>query len=113
MKHVKVVVIGLDLGKQHVRSYQYIDGIVIMVICDVDPARLEGVGNRYGGERRETDFCCLIADPDMDVISICFCDNFHLEQVVSDCPHEKHVTIENPIALYRQDAEVMPKQLKL
>ena len=107
MKNLKAAVIGLGVGEQHVRSYQSIEGVEVTAICDIDTTRLEEVGNRYGIGRRETDFRRLTEDPDIDVISICSYDNFHAEQAVSAFRHEKHVMIEKPIALYRQDAEAI------
>ena len=98
-------VIGLGVGKQHLKRYREIDGVEVDAICDIDPGRLDDVGACYGIERRYTDYRFLTEDSDIDVVSICSYDDAHVEQAVSAFRHGKHVMIEKPVALNRPDAE--------
>ncbi|MGQ0803885.1 MAG: Gfo/Idh/MocA family protein [Actinomycetota bacterium] len=102
---LRVGVIGLGVGEQHLVSYESIPGCKVVSVCDIDPTRLRDVGERYGIAGQHTDYRKVTEDPDVDVISICSYDDVHAEQAISSLRHGKHVMIEKPIALRRSDAE--------
>lgn len=105
MKRLRAGIIGLGVGEAHVRSYQAIEGVEVSAICDIDPARLEEIGDRYGVESRHTDFRAVTEHPDIDVVSICSYDDAHAEQLLSAFRHGKHVMVEKPVVLHRHEAE--------
>lgn len=98
MMDLKIGVIGLGVGEQHVLSYQAIPGCDVVAVCDIDPAKLQDVGGRYGVAQRFDDYRRITEDPSIDVVSICTFDEDHAEQAVSAFRHGKHVMIEKPIA---------------
>lgn len=105
MKELRVGVVGLGVGERHVVSYQAIPGVEVAAICDLDEARLDEVGDRRGIARREVDYRKITEDPTIDVVSICSYDDAHVEQAISSFRNDKHVMIEKPLALHRDDAE--------
>ncbi|OAN52769.1 hypothetical protein A6A04_15845 [Paramagnetospirillum marisnigri] len=104
MKPLKAAVIGLGVGEQHVLSYQSIPGVEVAAVCDIDPAKLAEVADRRGVAVRHADWRKVTEDPDIDVVSICSYDCDHAEQAVSAFEHGKHVFVEKPVALNREDA---------
>ena len=104
-------VIGLGVGEAHVRSYQAIEGVEVAAVCDVDPARLEEIGNRYGVAGRHTDARAITENPDIDVVSICSYDDRHAEQLVSAFRNGKHAMVEKPVCLHRREAEAVFRAL--
>ncbi|MEW5728880.1 MAG: Gfo/Idh/MocA family oxidoreductase, partial [Pseudomonadota bacterium] len=87
------------------RSYQAIPGVEVAAICDIDPARLDEIGDRYGVSERHTDPARITAHPDLDVISICSYDDAHAAQVVAALDHGKHVMVEKPVVLHPAEAD--------
>lgn len=106
-KTLKVGVIGLGVGEQHVIGYKAIDGCEIASVCDVDPDKLSEVANTHDIPGWHSDYRRITEDPDIDVVSICSYDDAHAEQAVSAFRNGKHVMLEKPVALHRHEAEAI------
>ncbi len=102
---LRVGVIGLGVGEQHVIGYNAIEGCEVVAVCDTDPAKLTEVGDRQEIGERYEDARRITEHPDIDVVSVCSHDNAHPEQAISAFTHGKHVMVEKPLALHRRDAE--------
>lgn len=100
-------IIGLGVGEAHLRSYQAIDGVEVRAICDIDRARLDEIGDRYGVSRRFLDFRDISEDPEIDLVSICSYDDAHAAQLLSAFRNGKHVMVEKPVVLHRAEAEAV------
>ena len=101
---LKIGVIGLGVGEQHVIGYQAIDGCEVVAVCDQDPGKLAEVADRQDIPERHTDPRHVTEHPDIDAVSICSWDDAHADQAVSAFRHGKHVMVEKPVALRREDA---------
>lgn len=106
-RSLKAGVIGLGVGERHVVGYQSIPGVEVAAICDVRPDHLTVVADRRGVARRYTDWRKLVADPDIDVISVCSYDDAHAEQVIAAFRNGKHVFVEKPLALHPRESEAI------
>lgn len=104
-KKLKAGIIGLGVGERHLRTYQSIPEVSVQAICDIDPARLKEVGDRYGIEERYIDSKRITEHSDIDVVSICSYDDCHAAQTISAFDHGKHVMVEKPVVLFRGEAE--------
>ena len=102
---IRAGVIGLGVGEQHALAYQALPGVELRAVADIDPIHLDGVANRLGVARRFTEWRKVTEDPDIDVVSICSWDDAHAEQAISAFENGKHVMVEKPLCLNRQDAE--------
>ncbi|MCW0234935.1 MAG: Gfo/Idh/MocA family oxidoreductase [Ferrovibrio sp.] len=104
---MRVGIVGLGVGEAHLRSYESLPDCEVSVICDIDPDRLQLIGNRYGVARRTTDWRHVTEATDIDIVSICSYDDAHSEQCISAFQNGKHVFVEKPVALFRRDAEAI------
>lgn len=102
-------VIGLGVGERHVAAYQEHPSCEVVGICDLDPDRLVTVGERNDVAYRTTEFRGITEHPDIDLVSICSYDDAHVEQAISALRCGKHVMIEKPISLRRDEAELLLK----
>ncbi len=107
MRPLKLGVIGLGVGEQHVLGYQRIPGCEVVAVCDIDPAKAAEVATRREVPRWFTDYRRITEHPGIDAISICSFDDHHAEQAVSAFRHGKHVMIEKPVALDHRQAEAI------
>jgi L-ribulose-5-phosphate 3-epimerase len=117
---VGVGVVGLGfMGQRHVVAYNAAarDGCPCRVVgvCDPDPTRLSGragagsAGNIAGGEgealfepgvvRATTDFEHLLADPAVELVSVCTYTDSHVELATRALGAGKHVLVEKPVAI--------------
>lgn len=105
MNLLRVGIIGLGVGEQHLKTYKGLQDIEVTAICDINTAHLETVANRYDVQGRHSDFRKITENPNIDVVSICSYDDQHAVQAISAFNNGKHVMVEKPVALYRHEAE--------
>ena len=106
-RKLKIGVIGLGVGEQHVIGYQRIPNVEVTDICDIDPSVLKIVGDRNDVPNRHQDYKQITENPNIDVVSIASYDNGHAIQAISAFENGKHVMIEKPLALNRHEAEAI------
>ena len=106
-RKLKIGVIGLGVGEQHVIGYQRIPNVEVTDICDIDPSVLKIVGDRNDVPNRHQDYKQITENPKIDVVSIASYDNCHAIQAISAFENGKHVMIEKPLALNRHEAEAI------
>jgi predicted dehydrogenase len=105
MSELRVGIIGLGVGEQHIAGYEAHPAARVTALCDMDPARLDEVAQRHPGRRLFTDAAELIADPELDAISIASYDSSHFEQVAAALRAGRHAFVEKPLCLHRADAD--------
>lgn len=94
-------VIGLGVGERHIVGYKEIPDVTVAACCDIDSDKLSAVAERQAVPHQYTDYRDLLADPSIDMVSICSYDDAHVEQAVAAFEAGKHVFCEKPIALDR------------
>lgn len=104
-REVRVGVIGLGVGERHVAGYNAVPSCTVGAVCDIDPLRAAEVADRWGIERRSTDYRTITEAEDIDAVSVCSYDDAHAEQALSALRNGKHVMVEKPIVVLRSDAE--------
>ena len=104
---LKIGVVGLGVGEQHVIGYQAIPGCEVVAVCDIDAEKLAAVADRNDVAERYTDARKVTEHPAIDVVSICSYDDAHAQQVISALRAGKHVMVEKPLTLHRKDAEAI------
>ena len=105
MRPLKIGVVGLGVGEQHVIGYKAIPGCEVVAVCDIDADKLATVAERRDIAERYTDARKVTEHPAIDAVSICSYDDAHAQQVISALRAGKHVMVEKPLTLYRKDAE--------
>lgn len=91
-----VGVVGLGVGEQHARAFAAHPAVRTVKVCDLDHGRAEDVAARTDVEVAR-DFESIVADPDLDIVSIASFDDAHFEQVCRSLSAGKHVFVEKPL----------------
>jgi predicted dehydrogenase len=81
------------------------------VLCDIDAAKLADVGARHPGKTLSTDPAAVLADPDIDIVSIASYDSAHGEQVVAAIRAGKDVFVEKPLCLLDEEFDAIDRAL--
>ncbi|GIK15776.1 MAG: oxidoreductase [Planctomycetota bacterium] len=121
---LRVGVVGLGfMGATHVRAYLRAEraGVCRLVaVCDRSPQRTERLGATGGnldldvgaGEtadlrsvRRYTDAAALLADAEVDAVSVCTHTPTHVELSIAAVRAGKHVLVEKPVAIRSAEVE--------
>ncbi len=98
-KRLSVAVVGLGIGKSHIREAyrKHVDKFDISAICDVNPDTLKSVGDSFGIEKRLTSFEDVLADPATEIVDICTPPFTHYDMIVQALDAGKSVICEKPL----------------
>jgi predicted dehydrogenase len=102
-----VAVIGLGVGQQHAEVYARRPDCRLVALCDLAADALERVGPRFPEAARVRDAATVLADPRIDVVSIASYDDVHAAQVIAALEHGKHVFVEKPLCLRRDEFDAI------
>lgn len=92
---LNAAVIGLgSMGLNHTRVYREIDGVALVAVADTDPSRLQLVS----GPRRYDDYRRLLAEENVDLLSVCVPTRLHHEVALAAIEKGVSTLIEKPIA---------------
>ncbi len=96
-KKIGYAVLGLGIGMAHADAAYAYDRADLVAVCDIDEKRLSKAARKYSGVTTYTDFEVLLADPRVDVISICLPSAMHADYAVRAMEAGKHVLVEKPL----------------
>lgn len=97
-------VIGLGVGTAHLEAYSAHPRGRVVAVCDLDSAKREAARRGDAAVRSFEHADELLADPEIDVVSIASYDDKHAEQTLAALRAGKHVFVEKPLCLNRDDA---------
>ncbi len=112
MKQLRVGIIGLGVGQQHIEGYQSHPDCQVTALCDFSETKLNEVQKKYSNCSFTKNADDMLRNPQVDVISIATYDNYHYEQIVKALKHNKHVFVEKPLCLYEKEASGIRRLLK-
>lgn len=112
MTRVKVGVVGLGEVAQVIHLpilHHYSEQFEIAAICDISSELLAAMGERYNvpQEHRYLDYHEIAAQPDLDAIMVLNSDEYHTDTALAALHQRKHVLIEKPMCLTRQEARAI------
>ncbi|OPZ86431.1 MAG: 1,5-anhydro-D-fructose reductase [bacterium ADurb.Bin429] len=103
---VNVGIIGMaGIAGAHLGGYDKCADARVVACCDVDPAKAERGAEQ--GARAYLDYRELLADPEVDAVSICLPTFLHADATVAALRAGKHVLCEKPMALTSADGDRM------
>ncbi len=106
MDPLRVCVVGAgDRGQVHARAWQA-QGARVVAVADVDQARAQALAEACGA-RPFLDWREAVAQPDLDVVSVCVPAAYHAPVAVAAMEAGRHVLCEKPAALSLADADRM------
>lgn len=99
MSKLKVAVIGAgSISSAHLTSYANNPEVEIYAICDLVEERARSAADKYGATKVFTNYRELLADPDVEAVSICTWNNTHVEISIAALDAGKHVLCEKPMS---------------
>ena len=92
-------------GPNILRNFSALESCSVRAICDLDPQRLEKLGRLYPALRTETDYQKLLANPEIEAVSICTPVHTHYALAMAALEAGRHVLIEKPLTHSVETAE--------
>ena len=101
---IKFAVIGYGhIGKRHAEMILRSNDAELVAVCDVNESALEdAVCSTYASAEAMLD-----AHPDCEVVCVCSPNGLHAKHALEALKREKHVVIEKPMALKKDDCELI------
>ncbi|MFA6928832.1 MAG: Gfo/Idh/MocA family oxidoreductase [Lentisphaeria bacterium] len=105
MREIKAAVVGLGwVSGAHIETLKQTKGVRLSAVCSQRNPSSAEVETQYGLPLKVyADYQQVLADPDIDMVSLCTRNPLHAEQAIAAIKAGKHVYIEKPIALNLED----------
>lgn len=113
MKSINVGVIGTgSISAMHLQSYQKHSNANLLAVCDLNEERAQRAAEKYGATKVYTNYNELLADPEIDAVSICTWNNTHAEISIAALNAGKHVLVEKPLCRTVEEALQVQEAVK-
>ncbi|MGE3270358.1 MAG: Gfo/Idh/MocA family protein [Chloroflexota bacterium] len=103
---IGAAVLGLGVGKMHAQAYHQLDTTDLVAVCDANAERLEPVAEEYGC-RAYTDLDEMLADKNVQLISVATPHKSHAALAIRCMRAGKHVIVEKPLTVDLAEADQM------
>lgn len=104
-KKIGYAVVGLGVGKAHCDAVMASEKAELVAVCDLIPEKMDGIEEKCPGVRKYVEFDDLLADPNVDIVSVCLPSAMHADFAVRAMEAGKHVLIEKPIDITVEAAQ--------
>ena len=103
--NVGVVGCGTVAWKCHLTALRRLHEVRTVALADPDAERLRRAGERFGVERRHTDYRDLLEDDTVEAVAVLTPTSLHVDVALAALDAGKHVLIEKPLALSLADCD--------
>jgi predicted dehydrogenase len=101
-------VIGTGLwGSFHCKTLTALPAAAVVAVCDSNAARATEMQTQFGIRKSYTDYRELIADPEVEAVTVATPDFAHADIVLAAIAAGKHVMCEKPLATTIAEAEAI------
>ncbi len=104
---VRCGVIGLGMGRGHIRGYQSHPGAEMVAFADSDPARLAAAVTEFPGAHGYATAEEMLARESLDVVSVATPNKFHKPLTLAALAAGCHVLCEKPMAMSAAEGRAM------
>ncbi len=102
---------AFNMGKHHAEQMKAV-GIEFVAACDLDPVRVEQAAKDFPGIRVFTKVEDLLAEPDIDLVTVITPHNTHAPLAMKVLESNKHCILEKPMCIHAADADVLVRKAK-
>jgi predicted dehydrogenase len=106
---IRVGVIGCGAGRFHAHQYAFLANVELAALADPDQQRCRELAAKYDVPRLYRDHTELLAQPDIDGVSVCVPNHLHAPVAIAALEAGKHVLVEKPLATSVAEGEAIAK----
>lgn len=106
-EQLRVGIIGCGAGLFHLEGYEEEPRAKVVALAGLDTDRCQSLAKRFDVPRVFRDYQELLAEDDIDAVSIAVPNNLHAPIVIAALEAGKHVLIEKPLARNAEEGERM------
>ncbi|MEK9673585.1 MAG: Gfo/Idh/MocA family oxidoreductase [Rhodospirillaceae bacterium] len=101
---LSAAIVGLGVGEQHARAFAALGNCRVKWLFDLDRVRAERLAAQLGQGQAADSYGQILADPDVQIVSLASYDDHHFAEVGQAFSAGKHVFVEKPLC--RTEPEV-------
>jgi predicted dehydrogenase len=106
MEKLRVGIIGAgSISDLHLSAYKDNKDVELIAIADLNEKRAQEKTEKYGAKKVYTDYHDLLADDDIDAVSICLWNNMHAQVAIDALDAGKNVLVEKPLSMTVEEAK--------
>jgi len=110
---IRTAVIGLGVGAHQARILSTHPSCQLVWLCDLDQTKLSELGSELTEAKQTQNDQDVLTDPNIDMVCVASYDEAHHRQVLMALNHGKHVYVEKPICLTKNEAQDIRLALKV
>ncbi|MBQ9975449.1 MAG: Gfo/Idh/MocA family oxidoreductase [Clostridia bacterium] len=104
-KMLKFGILGTGMASDfHAISVNELDGAELLGVCDINLERAEAFAKKHGGKVYQS-LEEMLADGELDAVSVCTPSGYHAEAVIASARAGKHIVCEKPLAISTSDVD--------
>jgi len=108
MSKLRIGIIGAgNIARDHLRSYKQCDDVEVVAICDINEDVLNEKGDEFGIEKRFTSMEDMLANVELDAVSVCVWNCNHAKCTIAALNAGLHVLCEKPMSYTVEEAKEM------
>jgi len=112
MKKIKVGIVGLGtISPIHLEAILNLNYVELVCVCDKDPIKAEGIGQREGCQWT-SDYEEVLKNSSIEVIHILTPHYLHVPMAIEALEEDKHVILEKPVGISRDQLKSLEKSAK-
>jgi UDP-N-acetyl-2-amino-2-deoxyglucuronate dehydrogenase len=96
-KELGYAVVGLGVGRAHVKGALKAEGAKLVAVCDLIQEKLDKVKEEVPDVKTYTNYSEMLADKDIDIVSVATPSGLHAKMVIEALRAGKHVLCEKPM----------------
>ena len=96
--------IGIRGALQHLCLPDVQDRVALAAVCDPVPGRAQAAAEKYGVARAYEDYSALLADPEVDAVTLCSPIGLHYAQAIEAIGAGKHIHFNKTMTTSAQEA---------
>jgi predicted dehydrogenase len=106
-RKLRAGIIGLGVGQSHARGYLGSSDAELVAVCDSNEVRLNEWAAKWNVQRRYTDYSQMLAEAELDVVSVCLPNALHPSASIAALNAGIHVVCEKPMSSSVAEAQEM------
>jgi predicted dehydrogenase len=108
MKKLGVAIVGCGrISDLHQLGYVGREDAQIVAVCDTNEKTARDKAKSWGVEKVYKNYDDLLKDPDINLVELLIPHHLHCEMTRSACKAGKHVSVQKPMALCLEEADMM------
>ena len=100
---INAAIIGTGIGIKHLEAIEGYRGSKVSVICEKDKKKFLELKKRYPKIKITNDENDIFLNKEINLVSIASYDNYHFSQIVRCFESKKHIIVEKPMCLNKDE----------